>query len=741
MSQILQAMTQDILNIRPPKQPVDQIVKTVLFIRSRKSLIHPNDFMKTPSVEFNNIQPLDELLARGRVVEFARMLVEFLANERTRYGQYDEIFATLKSQILYTANNFINGYYNSHDINLIDPMDLAITCVFLSCKTNSTFKRLEKVILAAKNCFRIEKKANRKYFSHIEMMILQSIGFELTVADDIPHRYIYQFMPVMRERYESFKSRDREMKTLCSIALTFANNLITTTPIMINRESCVIAAACIYISNSFKSILNIEKWWKNIAGCENLPEKHLLDTADLLYDLIKYSQNNWCLAQSSLSPQSISHISSPSSTYSTSGVGSSNGSSPLQPNLTSPLTKLNCINKMSTVNKLTNNTANTTNINNWETFSDSGSSNSAKSELTASKSSFSDYSLSNSFHEVNSFSKPEKIPNDQKSFITKRRSSLTINQYRNCYNNLQKPSPLTCGNICEEKEKIIPKILNSTIIHSSKGSPRPNVNKNVINIPSNSETILTNVVKYNHHSNKSHNSQKNEQKNESTQEKYLNIEKIKDERGNFVTKLKNRKDKKSHKLHKKEKLSRANSREKSNNRNLIKHNKDSIESKLIVPSSQANLTYTQSNTEPVHIRHVSSRSSNSSISSVTSEVSNTSATLISTSTCSNLKKHPLELNFMNRKEAIIKNQEVATFYARSKDRYCSLSRSEKDIVKKWVKTIKSKNISKSFLDTPGKNNSLSNKRKLGDASSNFEEELDESDSGLCTTPVKRRQII
>lgn len=282
----------EVLNSRKPKQSCDVTAKSILFIKSRKSLVHVSDFEITPSVSISKVSPFDELRARTQTITYARDLVGFIAQER-RQGYHDAVFAQLKQEVIYTASNFVNAYYNSHVIDSVNAIELAIVCVHLACKTQSAFKRLEKILIIANHFFKTRMPLDRCYFAEIEMQILQSIGFQLIIADDYPHRYIYQFLPQMSEKHESFKEKEGEMKMICTCALNLATTLVSSTPIMYNRESCHIAAACIYISNKFQHLLSIPEWWKAVPGCENFSEALLKDLADLIFDTIKYINTNW----------------------------------------------------------------------------------------------------------------------------------------------------------------------------------------------------------------------------------------------------------------------------------------------------------------------------------------------------------------------------------------------------------------------------------------------------------------
>lgn len=687
----LQSLTNDILNIRQPKQTVDQIIKTILFIRTRKCIIHPNEYEKTPSVKLYNMKPLDELIQRGRVVELARIIVENLTGSRRYQGSYDEKFNEIKPQVIYTANNFINCYFNSHGVNSVESIDLAIVAVFLSCKINSTFKRLEKIIITARSCFKSTRKLDKTFYATIEMMILQSLGFELSIVDDIPHRYIYQFMPIMKEKFKSFKFNDKKMKFICTSALSFATSVVNSTPIMINRDSCLVAAACLYISNSFKSFLNISDWWKHIPGCQNFTEKNLTDTADLVFDVIKYSQNNW---QSNTNSSPLQTCGSPNSSHSTSGIASSNGSSPshylktknspaahkvvnkmLLPG-TSPsinLTKLG-LNK-----SFLKNSENEENFSGCDSESNISGCSSQKSAVkstigmqsTASNSSITSIEgLSN-----DSFSKPSILPDLERR---KSQNNLCLRQYMKHH---AVPSPVI------PKSTRIYQETNAIKANLTAGSPRPNLNctKLNVNLPSNSETILTNVVKYNH-----------------TPKKRKYVENV--NRENSDDKINYNDIKNSAKRIKKEKkrLKDDDLEEKRKRKQKLKDKKrrhdDSLMNSTISDLDETIMPKLAST--PVKVDKYKykrkSISSCSDVGSIASDCSSSSFLNLSGNVDvmnSQIMVHPLESTFKSKKEAILKSKDVACFYAKSNKRYKTLPRELKDIVKQWVKKIKSKNLS------------------------------------------------
>ena len=247
-------------------------------------------FEITPSVEYQRCDIFDELRHRTGTQRIAKDLIEFVAKERRKGFIYDEIFSQLRSEIIYTSYNFITAFYNNHDIGTVDQLTLAIQCVQLACKTQSTFKRLEKLVIAARSCFKTPIRLDRHHYADVEMMVLQSIGFQMQLADDYPHKYIYQFKPIMIEKFKCFKANEKKMLTLCHCAIHIATILVESSPIMLNRESSTVAAACILVANNFKPVMEISDWFKYIIGCENLDVKTLKETADLVFDTLKYRQ-------------------------------------------------------------------------------------------------------------------------------------------------------------------------------------------------------------------------------------------------------------------------------------------------------------------------------------------------------------------------------------------------------------------------------------------------------------------
>lgn len=314
---ILNHLTDQILNIRLPKQPAETILKYVLFVKDRCSIIHQSEYEKTPTILADpKVSPLEEIMARSRVIDHVKQLVDYLTQDTRRAGTstafgcggvggntmvtathalYDEM--AIKSELIYNCCNYVNAYFNMNTISSVDSLDLAIAAVWLSSKSSSNFKRLEKIVLSARHLYSREKKCDKNHYSCIEMDILQALGFQVDLADDYPQKYITSFMTRMTEKCDAFRANSKKSKTLCDVALQFANVISNLTPLMINREACVLAASCLYISNSFKPILNIKDWWKVIEGCEDVKESKITSTADLIYDVVRYSQNNWQLVQ------------------------------------------------------------------------------------------------------------------------------------------------------------------------------------------------------------------------------------------------------------------------------------------------------------------------------------------------------------------------------------------------------------------------------------------------------------
>jgi len=286
-----QKLVSDILTLRIPKQSCETVAKSVLFIKTRPCIIFGEDYEVTPSVKFGT-SPFDELRTRTTTVTLATDLIKFIAAER-KQGYIDQMFNQLQPEIIYTSTNYINAFYNNNIIDSISGIELSIVAVHLACKTQSAFKRLEKVHLFANHFFKVRIPYNRDRFAEIEMDILQSLGFQLAIADDYPQKHIYQFIPKMSEKHTIFKERAREMKIVCSIALELATTLIMATPLMYNRDSSVIAVACIFIANKFKPIFDIPRWWTYLPELINTEESTIKDLADLIFDALRYAKTSW----------------------------------------------------------------------------------------------------------------------------------------------------------------------------------------------------------------------------------------------------------------------------------------------------------------------------------------------------------------------------------------------------------------------------------------------------------------
>jgi len=323
-SEIVEQIVNSILYKKQPKQSAEITAKSLLFLKTRNSIIVTSPFEITPSVEYQRCDIFDELRHRTGTQRIAKDLIEFVAKERRKGFIYDEIFSQLRSEIIYTSYNFITAFYNNHAIGTVDQLTLAIQCVQLACKTQSTFKRLEKLVIAARSCFKTPIRLDRHHYADVEMMVLQSIGFQMQLADDYPHKYIYQFKPIMIEKFKCFKANEKKMLTLCHCAIHIATILVESSPIMLNRESSTVAAACILVANNFKPVMEISDWFKYIIGCENLDVKTLKETADLVFDTLKYNQVNWAnLSIEPLIVNSNSHLITKNS-------AKSNSSSPIQ---------------------------------------------------------------------------------------------------------------------------------------------------------------------------------------------------------------------------------------------------------------------------------------------------------------------------------------------------------------------------------------------------------------------------
>lgn len=479
-SQHVERMLADIITTRSTKQPCDITAKTVLFLKTRQSAMHPSEYEMTPSVQFNKITVFDELRARAYACKLARELIEAVAQERRHGYYYDEVFLQLRSEITYTSNNFINAYYNSHCTMSVDPMHLAIQCVHLACKTQSTFKRLEKLVLVARLCFKKTITFDKNRFSEIEMDILQSSGFQLQDMEDYPHKYIYKFKPEMAKNYDVFKASDKKMMTLCHCAILLATKLVEACPIMLNRNSATLAAACLYISNGFKDILNIKEWWRNIDGCTSLTEKLLQEESDLVFDAVKHSQNHWTDIVQPLAPlKPITHESH--SLMTTSTIGQSPPQSMMSPmsSLASESSGFGSDNSL-TLNQFMKHKTSFTHSNSCSASTCSSESNSVKSELKQNNNHHPESNQHQKQHN-NSFSKPEQIPFRKSiSLLNSHHQSSPLARKPNGHNlSLHYPSGGSTSSFTPHPHRKLPPISNhvttttATVISSALLPPAP----------------------------------------------------------------------------------------------------------------------------------------------------------------------------------------------------------------------------------------------------------------------------
>ena len=302
-SEVVKGIVGGILNSKAPKQSAEITAKSLLFLKTRDTVIVSSPFELTPSVEYQRCCIFEEIKHRSATQRLAKELVEYVAKERRKGFIYDEIFNQLRSEIIYTSYNFISAFYNNHAIGTVDQLTLAVQCVHLACKSQSNFKRLEKLVQMARVRFQAAIFLDKNHYADIEMMVLQSIGFQMQIADDYPHKYIYQFNSIMKEKFKCFKANEKKMLTLCHCAIYISTILVETSPIMLNRESSTVAAACILVANDFKPVMEIGDWWKYLTGCEKLEYKELKETSDLIFDTLKYNQVNW--ANLSIQPLEI----------------------------------------------------------------------------------------------------------------------------------------------------------------------------------------------------------------------------------------------------------------------------------------------------------------------------------------------------------------------------------------------------------------------------------------------------
>jgi len=286
---------------KPPENCIDFVLKSVLFVRNRETTTEKAEIgieieteteieTKTPSTQNSqNFTALDEILARSRTTDLTKNLIN-----QVFHPNNDEIFRRHKHQFTHTCINYINSYYNFHDLNssnCADQVDLAIATVWLASK-RSNFRKLERIVLAARNAFRLEKKCDLKFYSLIELDILSSLGFRLDLADDYPQKYIlawkFEAQNRINENNKINEINNQEIQTY-ETALELANQLTKISPISVNRDSVLIAAGCLHISHCF----TFDKF-----NLTNLPwsEKKILKISNLIYDFLKYSQNSWALA-------------------------------------------------------------------------------------------------------------------------------------------------------------------------------------------------------------------------------------------------------------------------------------------------------------------------------------------------------------------------------------------------------------------------------------------------------------
>lgn len=595
-STFIEKTVNNILASKNPKQSSEITAKSLLFLKTRNSIFVTSPFEITPSVEYERCDIFHELRWRSGVQKLARDLVEFVAKDRKQGYRYDEIFNQLRSEIIYTSNNYITAFYNNHSISSVDKYTLAIQCVQLACKTQSTFKRLEKLVMAARQCFRTQIKLDRHHYADVEMMVLQSIGFQMHLSDDYPQKYIYQFKPIMIEKFKCFKANEKKMNTLCHCAIHIATLLVESSPIMLNRESSVVAAACILVANNFKPVMEISDWYKFIIGCENLDVRTLKETADLVFDTLKYNQVNWLNLPTE--PLVINQIHVKSQSTSSSPVHTS----PPQQML-SPISGISetCSSGFGSESRIVS---------------------SLQPEAVRRNSSFN-----------SPFSKPDvpraRIRPEVQSPLVKSNFSLIKmgSKLQNSKNSDIPPPP--------------PPPMNSQLTLSPQ----------TVKVLKDSETPTSNIL----------------------------LQKSKSE------------------SHKSEIIAKSET-----TNSLVKH---SIQSQKSVPTKLGQIT-SQISTESKAFTPLSSCASddavfdlNMSVDSMNSSCASSSYSSISVNSSlssatafslhlSNILKHPDETKYISRLEAIKQNEQITRFYACSKERYNTLSRDEKDIVKSYKNEVK-----------------------------------------------------
>lgn len=606
-SEMVKGIVGSILNSKAPKQSAEITAKSLLFLKTRDTVIVSSPFELTPSVEYQKCCIFDEIKHRSATQRIAKDLVEFVAKERRKGFIYDEIFNQLRSEIIYTSYNFISAFFNNHAIGTVDQLTLAIQCVHLACKSQSNFKRLEKLVQMARSRFQAAIFLDKNHYADIEMMVLQSIGFQMQIADDYPHKYIYQFNSIMKEKFKCFKANEKKMLTLCHCAIHISTILVETSPIMLNRESSTVAAACILVANDFKPVMEIADWWKYLTGCEKLEYKELKETSDLIFDTLKYNQVNW--ANLSIQPLEIDkNLFRRSNSNST-------GSSPIQ---TSPPQQM-----LSPISGIS------------ETCS-SGFGSESSTRL-----------------------------NDRTNLIRPKRSEINFRQkLEKTTTTASSSSPFSKPDLPKNRLIQSPLVKSNNFNCSFAKTTRTNSIPNQLMLSPQTFKVVKNseiVPK----------SQNDQETTNSSSSSSKNTTKSIPPPLNFnITAEK----------------SSASSENNNNNQKMIT-SQVSTESSIFTPLSTCS-----SGDGAVFDLNMSVDSSSSCASSSYSSISHNSSLSSYTASLSlhlsGAVKHPDEIKYTTRLEAIKQNTEITRFYACSKDRYNTLTREEKNFVKAFKQKVK-----------------------------------------------------
>lgn len=161
-----------------------------------------------------------------------------------------------------TAIVYVHRFYMFHSFTMFNCYDIALTALFVASKTEESFRRLERIILAAHK--QIETKSDNAEFNEAvskdiifcELVLLATFGFDCEIEH--PHLHIINFY----QRIQGSKEFARRSYILASYTL-----ILTT--MCLQYKPTVVACFCIYLvykwNNSKVPLLNkTEEWYLDI---------------------------------------------------------------------------------------------------------------------------------------------------------------------------------------------------------------------------------------------------------------------------------------------------------------------------------------------------------------------------------------------------------------------------------------------------------------------------------------------